>query len=199
MFAPAASEDATNGVDVTGVGRSSAMLALLAVLSGCATVDAMTGKDRLQQDLDLARTTSRATVGELESRIHALEQEKHDLQAKLDALGAQHATARNELETLRTERSTAAGRINVLLFRGDIVYAVAPTAFGDYRAGLRLHALNDSAFGEALQQFEKREGGDGALLRVLRKIDTNSDLVISLEETREFREQQESSLKRDGE
>ena len=103
-----------------------------------------------------------------------------------------------ELETLRAERSSAGGRINVLLFRGDIVYAVAPAAFGDYRAGLRLRALNDSAFSEALQQFEKLEGGDAALLRVLRQMDADDNRIIGLEEARGFREQREGSLRRNG-
>ena len=179
------------------IGRSLAMLAVLVGFSGCETVDAMTGKDRLQQDLDRARTESRRRASELEERNRALEQEKLDLRAQLDALGSQHATMLKELETLRTERSSAAGRINVLLFRGDIVYAVVPAAFGDYRAGLRLHAVNDSAFGEALRQFLKLEGGDSAVLRVLRKIDADDDRIIGREEARGFREQQAGALKRD--
>ena len=180
------------------IGSGSAMLVLLAVLSGCETVDAVTGKDRLQQDLHRARTESQAKIGEREGRISTLEQEKRDLLAKLDGLQAQYAAALMELETLRAERSSAGGRINVLLFRGDIVYAVAPAAFGDYRAGLRLRALNDSAFSEALQQFEKLEGGDAALLRVLRQMDADDNRIIGLEEARGFREQREGSLRRNG-
>ena len=175
------------------------MVALLAMLSGCETVDAMTGKDRLQQDLDRARTESRAKIGEGKERIQALEQEKRDLRAQLDALQAQQLATLAELETLRTERSSASGRINVLLFRGDIVYAVVPAAFGDYRAGLRLHAVNDSNFGEALTLFEKLEGGDAVVLRVLRQIDGDDDRIIGLDEARSFREQQEDALKRNSE
>ena len=119
-----------------------------------------------------------------------------DLWAQLDTLKAKHAAAMEELQTLRTERSSAAGRIAVLLFRGDIVYAIVPAAFGDYRAGLRLHAVNDSNFGEALKLFEKLEGGDGALLHVLRQIDGDDDRIIGLTEARSFREQQEGALKR---
>ncbi len=175
------------------------MLILLALLSGCETVDTMTGKDRVLRDLDRTRTESRARIGELEKRNSVLDQQRLDLQAQLDALREQHGTAMKELEKLRAERSSAAGRINVLLFHGDIVYAVVPAAFGDYRAGIRLHAMNDPAFGEALQQFERLEGGDGALLRVLRQIDSDDDRIIGLEEAQGFREKQEGSLKPAGE
>ena len=188
--------------DVQDMGRVAgtlAMLALLAMLSGCETVDAMTGKDRLQQDLERARTESRARIGEEKERVQALEQEKRGLRAQLDLLETQHSATLAELETLRRERSSAAGRINVFLFRGDIVYAIVPAAYGDYRAALRLLAVNDSNFGEELTLFEKLEGGDAALLHVLRQIDGDDDRIIGLEEARGFREQQEDALKHDSE
>ena len=177
------------------IGRGSALLALLALLSGCQTVDAMTGKDRLQLDLDRARAESRAKIAEMEVQNRTLEKEKGELQAQLDTIKLRYAAAMKELEKLRSERSSAAGRINVLLFRGDIVYAIIPGAYGDYRAGLRLHAVNDPEFGLALAQFEKLEGGDSAILRVLRQLDADDDRIIGREEARSYREQQAGSLK----
>lgn len=165
------------------------------MLGACETVDAVTGKDKLELDLERARAQSRARIAELEVQNRTLAKEARDLRARLDALEPQLAAAQQELETLRAERSTAAGRINVLLFSGDIVYAVVPTAFADYRAGIRLHSLDDAEFAAALKLFEQREGGDAALLRILRKIDTDNDRIISVEEAHRFREQRESSLK----
>ncbi len=158
---------------------------LLTVLSGCEAVDMITGKDRLERDLHRAQDDSRARLIEREERIRLLEEETIALQERL-------GTALTELETLRAERSAAA--ISVLLFRGDITYAVTPAAFSDYRAGLRLHALNDAAFGEALEKFEKLEGGDATVFLVLRKIDSSDDRLIGLEEARAFRRVQEAAF-----
>lgn len=187
-----------SGMKVCSIGRGCATLALLVLLSGCQTVDVVTGKDRVQRELERTRADSTEKIEELEERNGALDQENRDLQTKLAALEAQHSDAMKELETLRRERSSAAGRINVLLFRGDIIYSIAPEAFGDYRAGLRLHALNDSQFGESLKQFEDSRGGDAALLRLLRSIDADDDRLIRLEEANAFREQQEGSLNPEG-
>lgn len=189
-------------MDRVRTNRPSALLALALctawTLLGCATVDQAfdraTGKAQVENDYTAFRESADREREDLEASNRQLAVELQTAHEELSELERRHGEAMEELERYRAREAAEAGRINIMLFGGDILYSVSPDAFGDYRAGLRIRSLVDSEFAAALQDFEAGQGGDAEVLRVLRQVDSSNDRVIAFEEARAFREAQDGSF-----
>jgi len=182
-------------------GSSTAGLALLLLCApalACSTMDhaldRATGKAQIEDDYSRFRESADREREDLEASNRELERSLHTTREELAELERRYREVSAELDVFRSREAAEAGRINVMLFGGDILYAVSPDAFGDYRAGLRMRSLVDSEFAAALREFEEGRGGDAELLLVLRQVDTSNDRLIAFDEARAFRQAQDGSF-----
>jgi len=154
--------------------------------SGCATMDAVTGKAELEKkiaNLEQQLSASNAEKNKLRDTVANLEQQ----------LSAEKAKYASDIEGLQKKLEiTKVKGMPVIFFGGDIAYEVAVEGYKDYRAGLRYRALRDENFKTALEQFEAGKGGDAIILSTLKEMDTSGDKLIDPSEARGFRKSEEA-------
>jgi vacuolar-type H+-ATPase subunit I/STV1 len=193
----------------------------LFVVSGCATVDKITGKSdleqanlQLRQQSEEQKSSFSSKVAELTTQIQACKKELEKVNAEhaqqLDQLKITHeqekADIRKEMEEQKRKFAALeadfqkeierekyrSSFIKVIFFGGDIIYEVANDAFNDYRAGLRFKTLRDADFASQYKLFEVGKGGDPQVLSVLKEIDVSKDRIIDAQEARAFRKNEET-------
>jgi len=173
------------GINFTPLLAAAGMLILL---GGCAAVDTMTGKSEVVAEKSIIEQQLAASA----TRVKALEKEKSELEKKL--ADAEEQLTRKEAEfkaAIEKLEKSSKGGMSIVLFGGDIIYKVDAEGFTNYRAGLRYRTLRDTVFATALGEFERGQGGDADMIKVLKEIDTSGDRFIDSNEAARFRKAEE--------